>query len=602
MTKTALKLTIVLCLALSVCIGCSSSSTATPRSYYENTFSTLKTQAQTHLAEQGRPDQTYAVGIAPPMTRIYHEGGPALAWNGTIEITTARGESEYRELAIIPMIDANDVTDITVSVSPMVCAANNHTLDPATEVKAGPVGYVMAEAMIEELIVLTPPHAVPDVLWAGMTGFTAYRDQLQGAFIQFDIDQNTPAGTYTGQVTVAPQGLNPESFDIELTVLDFVLPYGGPIPAHISGTKRQLLRDHRCVSGWWDPPIPDKNGDGVVDFYELEHLDQTDIDAITRSIEEFFAVPGNNYMMVATPGTFEGGNLIGGFQDKYDEYTPSQIDAIKNYWRIMGNILAERDLLDNAVAYVWGEPTDSVLDEVQTRCQWVHDADPRIRTHVEDIHNNCRPLRQAGYINHHILLSPHLDPIADAPENWAPGTSLGMYVCVLPLGSYPNLMVDDSLLDCRVLGWQMAQRHVQRFLYWGSQASFWIGKNSQNFPRTDCGSMGNYGDGTLVHSPNGGSWYPSHRLRNFADGMEDFIYITTLQNLMEQSDPANPAIPNTIEWQNARAAGAAALAQVQDVVGTSMNTQTHDTQTLLNARNDIANAIITLNALLGPIM
>ncbi|MBN1437515.1 MAG: DUF4091 domain-containing protein [Sedimentisphaerales bacterium] len=594
MVKQALKISLVLC--LTVCLWSGSLLAATPPSYYTNSLSTLRAQAQTYLTSVGRGSQTYAVGIAPPMTRIYYEGGPDLAWTGPIEITAARGESEYRELAIIPMVVSGNVANVSVSVSEMACTSPAHVLHPTNEVKVGPLGYVTAEARVAEA-----EHYVPDImLYSGVSPFLAYRDRLQAVFIQFEIAEDTPAGLYTGQVTIAPDGLYAEVFDIELTVLDFVLPYGGAIPAQFSSTQGDMMRDYRCVSGWWDPPIPDKNSDGAIGFYELASLNQTDINMMTQSVEDYFATPGNNYMIIRTPGTWQSGNLVGGFGGDYATYTTTEIDAMKNYWDIMADILDGCGHLDDAVVYVWDEPTSAVLTEVQTRCQWVHDADSRLRTQVVDNSGNCRSLRQSGYINYHIILTSQLDLTADAPANWAAGTEVGIYVCIEPLGSYPNFMADDTLLDARVLGWQMAQRGLTGFLYWETQQSFWEEKNDQRFPRTECGSMSNYGDGTLIHAPNGGLWCVSPRLHNFADGMEDYIYIQILEELMDRSDPANPGIPDTTEWQTARSAGAAALAQVAGVGGTSMSGQTTSTTTLLDARSDIADAIVTLNTLLGP--
>ncbi|MBN1437667.1 MAG: DUF4091 domain-containing protein [Sedimentisphaerales bacterium] len=566
---------------LALLITASTCLAATPSSYYDQTYAQLRTSAIAHLTSEGKTGQSYAVGVAPELTRIFREGGPALDWNGTITMSLARGESGYRQLAIVPVVLGSGLTDVSLSATAMT----NASLGLPIEVNVGPMLYVNTDS-----VTVTANYDVPDAMAFGRSGFNVDPNSLQSVVIGVTVDENTAAGTYTGQITIEPAGEDAEVLDVEITVYDFDLPYGPAMKTQFSSGMTSMMRDYRVESSWWDPPFSDLSSLGAQEWADA-----------AASVEAFFAIPGNNFMIIRTPGAPLNGGIIGGSGDdltNFNSYSAGDIQAMKDYWAGMATILDAQGRMDQAALYVWDEPGSTGITKVDDVCTWVHDADSRLKTLCTDNSNNVRALRLSGHVNIHVAETNVFNPTLDAVANWGTGNEVWVYVCYLPQAPWPNLMSDNTCLDNRVIPWQIYQHQLTGMLYWDTQLSFWNELNDSDWPGTNAGSMENAGDGTLIH--NSGSWYPSQRLANLADGMEDYLYIQELASLMERSDPCNPGVPNTTAWQNARAAGQAALDQVVDVAGTTLSGETTSNSVLLDARSDIADAIVTLSGLLGP--
>jgi len=558
-------------------------SAATPSAYYQQSYAQIKTAAFAHLTSVGKSTQPYAVGIAPSLSRIYHEGGPALTWTGKVSLSAAIGETEHRELALVPVQTGVGLNDVQIALS----SFTNGSGQVLETVTASPMLYVKTNSYT-----YSTTFDTPDVMFFQESGFNVDPNELQSLVIAVTVANNSTPGTYTGQVTIQPSGCDAEIIPVSITVYDFVLPYGPPIQTHVSSTRSTLMLDNRVQSCWWDPP-----------FTDLSNITPQNWAAAAASVQDFFAVEGNTFMSIRTPGAFLNGGIVGGAGNdltQFNSYTSTDIANMQTYWAGIASILADQGRLGQAGLWVWDEPGSTGITKVDDICGWIHTADSRLRTLCTDNKNNVRSLRQAGYVNIHVPETDVFSPTLDSPSNWAAGTEVWLYVCINPKSPWPNVMADNTPLDSRVLGWQIAYQGATGFLYWASQYSFDVGGNSNNWPDTDAGSMPSSGDGTLIHSPDGGTWQPSARLRYLADGLEDYIYVQILDELMARSDPANPGIPNTTEWQSARAAGQAALNQVATVAGTTMNTETTDPAVLMNARSVIAESIMTLQDLLGP--
>lgn len=146
---------------------------------------------------------------------------------------------------------------------------------------------------------------------------------------------------------------------------------------------------------------------------------------------------------------------------------------------------------------------------------------------------------------------------------------LWWYVCCGPTGEYNNLFVHQDAIRHRILFWQQYQRDVEGFLYWDSiycdKGNPW--ETSKTWDKYESA-----GDGCLIYP---GKYMDidepvaSLRLKNVADGMEDYAYLRICKEIMGS------------EWVEQK------IGEITD----SLTSYTDDDKLLQDIRNELANAI-----------
>ena len=162
----------------------------------------------------------------------------------------------------------------------------------------------------------------------------------------------------------------------------------------------------------------------------------------------------------------------------------------------------------------------------------------------------------------------------------AAGEKLWLYVCCGPTPPYANFFIDQPGSDHRVLFWQTWQRRATGLLYW--ETDYWHGMmplkpDEPRWPDVpwDQEKVATYrefkvnGDGFLIYP--GPDWtpWPSVRLENIRDGIEDYEYLW----LLRERDPKN------------------ALLTVGDDISKDFTHYCKDPQVILQRRLAVARAI-----------
>jgi hypothetical protein len=128
--------------------------------------------------------------------------------------------------------------------------------------------------------------------------------------------------------------------------------------------------------------------------------------------------------------------------------------------------------------------------------------------------------------------------LADADRCRAAGLQVWAYVCCGPRYPYANWMVDDPLIEARILWWQAFHQKLDGLLYWG--VNIWDRSENVRPILPERGALLDwsivsdlgdgtplYGDGRLIYpGPNGP--IGSIRLANIRDGLEDYEYLWLL--------------------------------------------------------------------------
>lgn len=144
-------------------------------------------------------------------------------------MSAARGENEYRELALFPLAKDKALNNARLSVSDFTCRVSGTKLDT---VRVGPVGYVTSESFLHK-----GTHEVPGIMLWDKSGFTVSPGQLQSIFILLDTDSETAAGLYEGSIEIQPEGMPKEQIHVQVKIWDFILPDESSIKIYFSGVK-----------------------------------------------------------------------------------------------------------------------------------------------------------------------------------------------------------------------------------------------------------------------------------------------------------------------------------------------------------------------------
>ncbi len=149
------------------------------------------------------------------------------------------------------------------------------------------------------------------------------------------------------------------------------------------------------------------------------------------------------------------------------------------------------------------------------------------------------------------------------------GSRLWWYVCCGPTGDYNNLFIHQDAIRHRILFWQQYQRDVEGFLYWDSiycdKGNPW--ETSKTWEKYESS-----GDGCLIYPGkymNIDEPVATLRLKNVADGMEDYAYLRFCEEIKGS------------EWV------AQKIAQITD----SLTSYTTDDALLQEVRKELATAI-----------
>jgi len=518
----------------------------------------------------------------PPLSRIFRDGGPKVRWwdQGPFEVSLARGEVEHLQFAVVPVRGSLE------SVEVLATSFTSPGTEEELQVTVGPVGFVRTPRWPQP----RPEVEVGDVLLPS-TSFTVADDELGAAYLLLEASPQTPAGRYSGEVRIEPEGRPPKVISIRVNVWDFALPPQPPLHGWCSTLAADLLLKHKLEPGWWNPPFD--LDDPVTD---------AEWAAARESVRNWFDA-GHSFMMIRTPGGRGHGSCVGGAGNSpMPDYTPEQVQAMITYWRGMARIIDGIGRLDAAAVYVWDEPHYEKFGQMATICDWVHEAHPRLKTCAAGWWD-LRSWRDNGAIDIYCPVSFSFNAALDRTGHPS-GTEAWWYVCYIPPAPAPNVMVDNDPQQQRIIGWQSWRFGVTGFIYWETMRAHWDGSPEYDPPSADCGSMNDGGDGTLIYLI-GGKWVASLRLRHLADGMEDLQYIRLLERLLVECDEAG-LDPTSTEWREARIAARRALGRASKVTYADYSNSTRlveaytkDPNELLSARSDIAQAIMTLEELLS---
>lgn len=381
-------------------------------------------------------------------------------------------------------------------------------------------------------------------------------------WVDLVIPPDTPAGIYTGTITVTRHGETVESVDVEVEVYDFSLPDETPLITYINVSRGWL-------SGFYDKPSSSEEIEELTQtYYEflyenrmepwfndmlLPEIMVSGDDVEVRFNDERYRYYMNELntkrvLLHAYPGALRRQIAAEQFSEPFNRTVQSYLSQIESYFEENG----WKDRL------VFNSPIDEprTLEEYENTRRWaalVKEATTNVpflttRTPVPVAeHPEWGTL--LGHADNYSVHGNHLnDPEFKqmVPEVQAEDGELTWYISCDQGYPQPNFFIDAPALDPVMIPWITARYGMDGFLYWAvnfwSQTpNPWLDASTFHSGFLCSGGWILNGEGSLVYpgdhterytgQPDVDGPVSSIRFELFREGIEDYLYLHMLRNL-----------------------------------------------------------------------
>ncbi len=393
-------------------------------------------------------------------------------------------------------------------------------------------------------------------------------------WVDVAIPTGTPAGTYSGKVTVTQHGKALETLTVQVEVYGFSLPddthlitymnvskgelagfYNKPVSSpeieQLTGKYFDFLYEHRMETWFNDPLVPEitvKGEDIEVKFNDERY--------------DFYLNKRKTKRVIFEAGPHDLTRHITAepFSDEFNKKITVYLKAVESYFRKNGWI--DRLVFNSPI----DEPnTKEDYEETRKWAELVHKAVPGVPFLATESPVSDNPdwgtLR--GYVNNFCVHGNSLNEPAVKKaliEEQAKGGEATWYISCDQAYPQPNYFIDAPALDLVMVPWITARYHMNGILYWAM--NFW---NQTPNPWLDPVTYisgfhcsGGYvlnGEGSVIYpgdytkqftgQPNVDGPVSSMRLELLRDGIEDYEYLWMLKNLGD-GDFAEKQIDNLV--------------------------------------------------------
>lgn len=537
----------------------------------------------------------FALGVTDGMTNVLR---PTELFQGTfphhVEVELARNEFEPAQIVLVPV--DRDLIGATWSVSAL--SAPGGAVIPAADVSVSVMGYLKSR----KAAIPTPVQWWPSPILDFMKSVDVRRGEVQPLWLCVRAREHTPAGLYTGTLTVRGQDVQPKSIELRVRVFDFTVP------------KEQHLRtvwgnSDACYRPLYGDRYDQAMARRIFDFFLEHRLAVNDLyaaQAAGKPIGEGFYSECIGLSALSDPNElrrlWEAGSrwwnlgyLHPVFAERaglsLDEYVPKFIEMM-------------RESLKVAEAAGWPRENLGIYFFDETRdFETLNRAASQVKAAFPDI-----ALMTTGYDRSYGVKN---GPIDQSIDIWCPltprfaedqklidaGRKLGKrawwYVCCVPKGGgdlnfFSQLPAVRSRLLMGAATWKY---QPDGFLYYRVPGWAHYKKPIDSGPLTDWQPYflpGPDGDGELI-CPGPDGPLSTLQFENIRDGIEDYEYYWLLRERVEQARERGLDV-----------SAAAGLLSVSPSLLTSLTTYSEEPARLRAERRRIADAIVALEKQLRP--
>lgn len=460
--------------------------------------------------------------IENSMTRIFQDDIPSGKPTKQARLNMARNERESFQVCIRP---SQTLKNVKIQVSDL--ASDNGRI-PASEIDWKRVGYVYVENAWPH------PYAErgsktwwPDPLLLACV-FNIEAGQTQPIWVTINVPMRTVPGLYKGKLVISSDEMKAETIPISVDVHKTMIPVQGHMKTAFACMDAYLIRQYGGIS-------PKLKG-AYTDYLLRNRLNPDDISRTTP--------PDINELRYANTRGLNAFNILNAVPERDKSEVPlpdfptlwvcyAPVGAYTPHFKQefmdrLDKIVPELDkygLLDKAYIYGFDERGPEYLPIIRDLFGEIKKKYPRIHTL-----STCLPPPGTDplslNIDWYVPLSPAYNPDL-AKRVRANGGEMWWYICMGPKYPYANWMLENPLIESRLIWWQTFDYDVEGMLYWA--VNYWEFKNNDTIikdtdgPRIDWSLSpgGNLnGDGILLY-PGVNGPIGSIRLDNIRDGIED---------------------------------------------------------------------------------
>lgn len=488
----------------------------------------------------------------------------------TVRLEAARNEYEGFQLVVTPG-PVESIGELSIDITPLAGLGGQ-------VIENGHLEWGWIRPIETEMPDIPVPFVgrIPDAIIEGSAPPPIAPYDFECLYVRLFVPPDAVPGDYTGTVNIKAGGETRE-LPLELRVYGITLPEETPLKMAFSffehfyeewyglkevprDTQREL---YRFLLNYRIPPN---------DIYS-SRTTYPDLDYLKRERERitFFTYSTG----LPNPGT--------GTPERVEE----SIGRIEEVYAA----LAQENLLDGAYFYCFDELAYN-SDRIPEARRFVHALRERIPS-IRVMQTSFPEESIRDLFNVWCPLIHHFERPGDRQlleELRAQGNEIWWYMADAPNHPFPNLFLDYPPFDARILGVLSFMYDVEGVLYWSINREWKT--NLEAEPRWPEGDWKAHiyhlyqgtrkfknGMGNLVYPGPDGQLYPSLRLENLRDGIEDHCYLTLLKEFADSA---------YAEGHAALAARARALLDVPSSVAAAASDYNSEPAPLLEYRHHIA--------------
>lgn len=438
-----------------------------------------------------------AAWICDPLDKIFENATPPEKAPESIRIETARNEYESAQIAVRGPL--KNVTVTFRAPGPVVSKFNFVGFIAVSR----PLGAEPADQVGKA------PGRFPDLLSADAARDVP-ADTTQPIWLTFYTPKDAAPGTYQGEVQVQAEDFSAR-FPIEVTVWPITIPeerhlyvtnwFFADRLAKVTGTKAYSDEFYEKARPYFAMMAAHRQN---VTWTPWNLIQGSDFSAFDRFVETLEKHGLADRIEITHLGGRRQGKM--GFHSK--ENLPELLKNLQEHLR-------EKGWLQKTLLHVSDEAEAKDHRDYREMVQLVKKHAPEIKT-IDAILSPFELDAVDVPVPVLHLLHRWEDRLPKDRETW-------FYTCVVPQGPYPNRLIQNRLIDTRVLHWINRRYHMPGYLHWA--VNFWNDK-----PFEDAEADPSYHG----HLPAGDMWimYPgplsSIRWEAMRDGIEDYELLRLL--------------------------------------------------------------------------
>lgn len=457
-----------------------------------------------------------AVFVASSLDKVFQDGMTAAKPTFSASASIAAAGHEYESFQIVIYPKSKDFTAINVSTSDLVNEKLGLKIDKSNFTWRK-VGYIPTE---------TPYYSVKYVgLWPDplmpVTTFDVKAGTRQPIWLEVYVPAQTPAGEYTGTVTIKGDGFAPQTVPVKLRVYGFTLPVESRLKTAFdhygSLTKMRFPQGERESEAAWMERINVINDKFIVEMLKHRMNPILNVDPSNQwelgNVDRYRVLGLTNFSIGKRGGTFNN-------NWPKDE---DSIEGLLDLYRQYGENLKLNKMLEYTYIYTWdegnmGNPTVSKITSM------IHRAYPGLKNMV-CYHGFWDVDSYPDWGKDIDIWTFQIDNFVEEKLRRLQkmGVEMWMYISGPANTTSPNLAIDFDSIGYRIVPWMCWKYDIKGFLYWS--VNYWpfndpfkTGRNAQ---------WDQNGNGLLFYPGEDGPM-ASIRTEVYRDGMEDYEYIQTL--------------------------------------------------------------------------